>query len=56
MNSEQPIFEARPLKLGAGYYVLVTYHDGRTEQINEFGSEDEATIWIQEHSQDWLSN
>jgi hypothetical protein len=47
-------FQARPLKRGTGWYVLVSWDGGRTAQINDFASEAEADEWIKNKSAGWL--
>ena len=39
-------FEPLPLKVGAEWYVAVTYPDGQKEQIAGLKSEAEAVAWI----------
>jgi hypothetical protein len=49
-----PTFAPRELKVGLGYYVLVTWPDGRPQHINGFKSEAAALAWIESKSQGWL--
>ena len=42
----QAQFEARQLKNGGRWYVLVTWTNGSTAQVNDFAKESEAEQWI----------
>jgi hypothetical protein len=39
-------FDAKPLKVGSGWYVVVTYPGGMQEYIPGFHSETEAEEWM----------
>jgi hypothetical protein len=45
----------RPLKLTAGWYVLVTWEGGHEERVTPFLSEAEAQLWIEKSSAKWLA-
>jgi hypothetical protein len=47
-------FEARQLKRGEGWYVLVTWPNGSSALIHDLASEAEAEEWIKNKSAAWL--
>jgi len=49
-----PLFEARPLKSGRGWFVRVWWRYGQVEHVSGFASEHDAQKWIGEKSKAWL--
>jgi hypothetical protein len=49
-----PIFEARHLKSGSGWYVWISWGYGQVEHVSGFASRNEAQKWIDEKSGAWL--
>jgi hypothetical protein len=45
-QSEVASLRAQPLKDGSGWYVELTWRDGRVEHIGTFGSKTTARDWI----------
>ena len=45
-SAEKITFEAKPLKVGIGWYVVVTYFGGMQEHVPGFHSELEAKEWL----------
>jgi hypothetical protein len=43
------------LKTGTGWYVLVTWPEGQTEQVSGFFTERQAIDWIADKSDSWRS-
>jgi hypothetical protein len=57
MNQPNPnvVFEARRLARAPGWYVRVTWPDGRRDHVPGFVNEDEALRWIEQKAEAWLS-
>jgi hypothetical protein len=47
-------FDLKPLKVGEGWYIVVTYPGGMQEHIPGFHSEAEAEEWLAGKRQAWL--
>lgn len=47
-------YQSLPFKAAPGYFVRVTWPDGRTMDIDNFVSEAEADKWITEKSAEWF--
>jgi hypothetical protein len=45
-DTSRPALRVRPLKDGSGWYVEMTWPDGRIERIGDFGLESTARDWI----------
>jgi len=45
-SADKVIFEPKPLKVGDGWYIVVTYPGGMQEHIPGFHSEAEAREWL----------
>lgn len=45
-SADKIAFEAKPLKVGSGWYVVVTYPNGMQEHIPGFKNEAEAKEWL----------
>jgi hypothetical protein len=45
-SADKITFDAKPLKAGSGWYVVVTYPGGMQEHIPGLHSETEAKEWI----------
>jgi hypothetical protein len=45
-SADKITFEARPLKVGSGWYVVVTYPRGTQEHVPGFRGELEAKEWL----------
>jgi hypothetical protein len=45
-SKEAPVMQAFPDKGGAGWHVIIRYHQGHERRIDGFSSEDEAMEWI----------
>jgi hypothetical protein len=45
-SADKITFEARPLKVGSGWYVVVTYPGGMQEHVAGFHGELEAKQWL----------
>lgn len=52
----KPDMQARELKDGSGWYVLVQWGDRPSEQVGGFPSEDEARQWIESSAPSWLKS
>ena len=52
--NKQPKIEARELRDGSGWYVLVTWGDRPAEQVGGFPSEAEAQRWIAHSAKSWI--
>ena len=48
-----PRMEPKPLKVGTGWYVLVTWEDGQTEIVGDFANERSAELWMERESSQW---
>jgi len=48
-------FNPHSLKSGDGWYVQVTWDNGRTAQVPNFATEAEAERWIKNDSAQWLA-
>jgi len=46
-ESSGPTAKPKPLKDGSGWYVKVTWPDGRVDLFDKFGSETMARDWIE---------
>jgi hypothetical protein len=57
MPKEQtdPTFEPRKAENDTGYFILVTWPDGRTEQLSGFKDETAALDWIRVGSRSWIA-
>lgn len=55
MSEPRPTFRAMHLKTGTGWYVLVTWPEGQTEQVSGFFTERQAIDWIADKSDSWRS-
>ena len=53
--SAPPRLETRAVKHGEGWFVLVTWSNGRTAQIDGFADEPEAAQWIKISAAAWLT-
>jgi hypothetical protein len=49
--AEQPVMLPFPDKAGAGWHVIIRYHEGHERRIEGFPTEKEALDWIVENSQ-----
>ena len=47
-------FEAVPMTVGSGWFVLVTLPQEKQSKLGGFKSEDEAKTWIALKSAEWL--
>jgi hypothetical protein len=47
-------FEARPMKAGHNWMVVVTFPDRPEMHVNDFPTEADARDWITNDSQEWL--
>jgi hypothetical protein len=47
-------FEARPFKVGDGWYVRVSWDNGRTADVPNFATEADAEQWIKHEAASWL--
>ncbi len=45
-SADKITFEVRPLKVGSGWYVVVTYPGGMQEHVPGFHNETEAEEWM----------
>jgi hypothetical protein len=53
---DRPVrFEPAALRIGAGWYLRVTFPNGERTQVPGFLSEQEAKVWIKEESEAWLA-
>ena len=50
-----PTFVQRELKVGAGWYVVATWPNGRTQHIGGFVNELDASEWIKNESAAWVA-
>jgi hypothetical protein len=50
-----PTLEPRKAENGTGYYIVVTWSDGRTEQLSGFKDETAALDWIRLGSRAWIA-
>ena len=48
-------FKPHPVKRGDGWYVQVTWDNGRTAQVPNFATEADAEQWIKHESAVWLA-
>jgi hypothetical protein len=48
-------FKVCPLKRGEGWWILVTWDNGRTAQVDGFATQTEAAAWITTNSVAWLN-
>lgn len=48
------LFEIDHWRIGGGYYVRATFHDGVIERIEGFATEGDAARWIKNESMGWL--
>ncbi|SDR53658.1 hypothetical protein SAMN05519103_04770 [Rhizobiales bacterium GAS113] len=48
------LFEAAEMKIGTGWYVLVTHPKGQQSHLGGFKTESEANGWIESKSAEWL--
>jgi hypothetical protein len=56
MIKPDPTMTPCPLKDASGWYILLTWPDGREEQMDDFTSEEEAQAWIDDESAAWLAD
>jgi hypothetical protein len=56
MTTTKPrvLFEPMPMKIGSGWYVLVTFPSGVSHRLGGFKTEEEARVWIACKSAAWL--
>jgi hypothetical protein len=47
-------FEARPMKAGHNWMVVVTFPNRPEMHVNDFPTEADARNWITNYSQEWL--
>jgi hypothetical protein len=47
-------YETHPLKDGSGFYVRVTWPDGRDWHVNPFETPASAARWIESNANEWL--
>jgi hypothetical protein len=50
-----PTLKARELKDGSSWYIVLTWPNGQTENIDGFGSESELNEWITTKYRGWLA-
>ena len=50
-----PTFVQRELTVGAGWYVVATWPNGRTQHIGGFVNEREAIEWPKNESAAWVA-
>jgi hypothetical protein len=53
-NSPKIHFEVLPMKMGSGWYVLVTIPNAVGPKLGGFKTEEEAKSWIARESREWL--
>ena len=54
-SAEKITFDLKPLKVGEGWYIVVTYPGGMQEHIPGFHSVAEAEVWLSgKGRQTWL--
>ena len=53
MNTRTPVLQVRH-RGGDGWYVAVTWPDGRFEEVDGFRSESDANGWVAESFLAWL--
>ncbi len=54
LGPAQAHFQARPFKTGDGWYVHVIWDNGRTADVPNFATEDDAKEWIRHEAHAWL--
>lgn len=54
LGPSQANFKARPVKVGDGWYVRVTWDNGRTADVPGFANEADAEQWIRHEAAAWL--
>ncbi len=55
-SADQVTFDLKPLKVGQGWYIVVTFPSGMQEHIPGFHSEAEIEEWLAgKRRQMWLS-
>ena len=47
-------FSAHPVEIGDGWYVRVTWDNGRTAEVPNFATEAEAEQWIKHEAAAWI--
>ena len=47
-------FNARPFKIGDGWYVRVTWDNGSTADVPNFATEANAEQWIKHEAAAWI--
>ncbi len=55
MDKSLPTLQARELKDGSAWYIVLTWSNGQTENIDGFGSEPELNEWITTKYREWLA-
>ena len=54
-TADKIVFDLKPLKVGEGWYIVVTYPGGMQEHIPGFHSVAEAEVWLSgKGRQTWL--
>ena len=51
----EPTLTPRPIKGASGWFVQISFPDGREKRISRFLTEAEARAWIDNESDDWLA-
>jgi NAD(P)H-flavin reductase len=51
----EPILTPHPIKGSPGWFVKISFPDGRERRISRFVTEAEAEAWIANESDDWLA-
>jgi hypothetical protein len=51
----EPILTPHPIKGSPGWFVKISFPDGRERRISRFVTETEAQAWIENESDDWLA-
>jgi hypothetical protein len=54
-DKSSPIVETRELKDGSAWYIVLTWPNGQTENIDGFSSEAEINEWITTKYPGWLA-
>jgi hypothetical protein len=49
-REEKPVMLPFPNKEGAGWHVIIRYHEGHERRVDGFASEQEALAWIVENA------
>jgi hypothetical protein len=55
IDKSSPTLQARELKDGSAWYIVLTWPNGQTENIDGFGSESELDEWITTKYRAWLA-